>query len=349
MTSHKNLSKKISGTLEEVVDFLNPLSGRGKPTEPEIKRSITRQQEHHGVTWVDIENPSRKEMAQLAEEYGFHSLHVEACLAKGQLDRIEKEDKYIFLLLHAPKVKTENGRVVTYKLCIFLSKKYVVTVHHNSHSSIADLFHEGETDEKKQETLFKKSPGHLLYHILLTLIKDLTEVLEVVLQEVDEIEETVFDVNVSGAYEISELRQKIVRQRRIISSFKNIAQELAADQSDLTINLTRYYKNVFNEINKLRESLEEAKETVEIYKDADFTVSTERTNKILGILTIIFTLGMPATIVGSFYGMNILMPGGIEAGSWTFWGPFTTFYLVVAMAIGPVLLMLLWFKLKRWF
>jgi Mg2+ and Co2+ transporter CorA len=43
----------------------------------------------------------------------------------------------------------------------------------------------------------------------------------------------------------------------------------------------------------------------------------------LGILTILFTLSIPATvIVGTFYGMNIELPGGIEKiDSSHFFGP----------------------------
>jgi magnesium transporter len=62
------------------------------------------------------------------------------------------------------------------------------------------------------------------------------------------------------------------------------------------------------------EALEEAKETVEIYKDMDYMLSQEKTNKILAVLTIVFTLCIPATVIGTFYGMNINLPGGIETG-----------------------------------
>ena len=44
---------------------------------------------------------------------------------------------------------------------------------------------------------------------------------------------------------------------------------------------------------------------MEIYKDTDFMLSSEKSNKILAVLTIIFTLAIPATVIGTFYGMNI--------------------------------------------
>ena len=58
------------------------------------------------------------------------------------------------------------------------------------------------------------------------------------------------------------------------------------------------------------EVLEESKETIEIFKDTDFMLSTEKSNKILAVLTILFTLSIPVTVVAAIYGMNVNLPGG---------------------------------------
>ena len=102
---------------------------------------------------------------------------------------------------------------------------------------------------------------------------------------------------------------------------------------------------------RLWETVEEAKETIEVYKDADFTSSTERTNQILAILTIIFTLAIPGTLFGTYYGMNIILPGGVngEHHQWTFLGPFTTLILIIGASVLAGFLMYVWFKRKKWF
>lgn len=339
----------IADKVENIINFLNPLGKKEKIVDLDNKRCVVRELKHNTITWIDIENPKRKQLTEIAEQYNFHPLHVDACLLKGQLDRIETEEKYVFLLLRTPIYNSEKTKVVTYQVCVFLGKNFIVTVHKENARSLSNLFSECETDEKKREDVIKKSSGYVLYQVLHTLILDIVTLHDAVLKEVDEIEDLVFDIGVSGAYEVSKLRQKIIRLRRVVSSFKKIVQELATTQSGITENMTRYYKNLTNEVIKLSEVLEEAKETVEIYKDADFTVSTERTNKLLTALTIVFTLSIPATIAGSFYGMNILLPGGLEAGSWTFLGPYTTFYFVLTIAVLPVLIMLLYFKRNKWF
>ncbi len=181
-------------------------------------------------------------------------------------------------------------------------------------------------------------------------MKEIAGILQTTSQELDEVEDIVFDVQKSATYKISALRQKIIRLRRIIGSTRSVIQDLALEKSGiLGDGMSRYYKNLFNTLNKLWETLEEVRETAEIYKDTDFTVSSERTNKILAVLTVIFTLTIPLTIIGTFYGRNSFLPGGIEAGAWRFWGEFTTFFVIVGISILSVLGMLWFFKYKDWF
>lgn len=343
-------SKKIVGALAYYLNFLNPLGKNGKTAEPEEKRSSTKMQKHSGITWVDIENPNRREINKLAEEYPFHPLHLEGSLLKRQLPQIEKEEKYLFLLLHIPSYNSIENKIITSQVSIFLGKSYLVTIHEDLVSSIRNLFNTCEEDKGQRDAYFKKSSGYLLYNVIDNLVKDLSQLIQAISQELDEIEDIVFDIRVSGAYRVGQLRQKIIRLRRTIGFLRKILEDLTSTIDDFTgDHLLRYYENLAKVIDKLWQESEEARETIEIYKDADFTVSTEQTNKILSVLTIVFTLTIPSTVVGTLYGMNILLPGGIEAGSWTFWGPFTAFKVAVVGSVLFSLLMLLYFKYKNWF
>jgi len=95
------------------------------------------------------------------------------------------------------------------------------------------------------------------------------------------------------------------------------------------------------------ETLEESRETMEIYKDTDFVLSTEKTNKVLAVLTIIFTLAIPATVIGTFYGMNVELPGGID-NSAAILGPFTTFIIVIIASSISAIMMFAYFKRHGW-
>ena len=86
---------------------------------------------------------------------------------------------------------------------------------------------------------------------------------------------------------------------------------------------------------------------MEIYKDTDFMLSTEKTNKVLAALTIVFTFAIPGTVIGTFYGMNINLPGGINDHS-TLLGPYTSLIIITLASIIPVALMFGYFKKLGW-
>jgi len=86
---------------------------------------------------------------------------------------------------------------------------------------------------------------------------------------------------------------------------------------------------------------------MEIYKDTDFVLSTDKTNKVLAILTIIFTLAIPSTVIGTFYGMNVNLPGG-TGDNLMFLGPFTAFIIIIIASALPAILMFTYFKKLGW-
>lgn len=341
--------KKILGTLSYYLNFLIPFGRSIKEGKLFTKRSNIKTQKHNNITWIDIKNPTRAEINDLAQKYPFHPLHLELTLTKGQLSQIEVEPDYVFLLLLIPNYDNQENKVVTEQTCIFLGKNYLVTIHEESAHEARDLFDLCQREKGLRDAYFEKSAGYLLYNVIDSLLKDVSALSQRVLLELDEIEDIVFDVKVSGIYQIGELRQKIVKLRRVLTSLRKVLDQLTNKANDFVGgSLFRYFDNINNLMDRLWEIVEEARETIEIYKDADFTVHTERTNKILALLTIVFTLTIPATVIGTFYGMNILLPGGLEAGSWTFWGPYTTLIIIIGITSIPLTLMLFLFKRKRW-
>ena len=95
-------------------------------------------------------------------------------------------------------------------------------------------------------------------------------------------------------------------------------------------------------MNKICETLDECKETIEVFKDADYVLGTERLNRIMRILTIFATIVLPFLVISSLYGMNVHMPGGITSGSWV---PFILIMVSMILISGG---MLYFFHRKHW-
>ncbi len=347
-----NPHKKLAGVLKYYLGFLNVKENGIKEENNSHNGEKIQTIKHGKITWVDVRNPSRKEISELAQKYPFHPLHLEDCVSKGQFPKIEQndEDKYIFLLLRLPRYNTHDRTINISQICFFLGENYLVTIHESINDSIATIFSEAKSNIEERRAYTGSSAARLLYTIIKKLTDDLSPLLQSILIEVDETEDIVFDDKVSGIYKIGQLRRKILSSRRAIGPLRTLLKDMTSRINKFaSVNLSVYFDDITHQIDKAWETLEEARDTVDIYKDADYTISSERTNRILAILTIIFTFTIPATVIGTFYGMNILLPGGIEAGSWIFLGRYTTFMVIMISAAIPALLMHAYFRKRGWF
>lgn len=344
--------KEIAGTLKYYLNFFKAQGLEEK--EPSDTRKKDRMQviHHKNITWTDIKNPNRAVIGELAQKYPFHPLHLEDCISKWQFPKIEQsdEDNYLFLLFRFPRYIATESRIIINQLYFFLGKEYLVTIHEDGTDTISNIFNECRENSKQRQAYFDDSSAHLLNIIIDRLTNELSPLVQVILKEVDEAEDIVFDDKVSGVIKVGQLRRKIISLRRVIGPLRVLLSDLEDRiKKFTTTNLSIFFENNIHRVDKAWETLEEAREIVEIYKDADFTISTEKTSRILAILTIIFTLSIPATVVGTFYGMNILLPGGIESGNWMFWGNYTTLLIILMVATIPALLMFWYFRKRGWF
>jgi magnesium transporter len=76
-------------------------------------------------------------------------------------------------------------------------------------------------------------------------------------------------------------------------------------------------------------------------------LNSEKTNKILSFLTILFTLSIPITVAGTFYGMNIVIPGSVNEGKNIF--DYFPLMLTVSLSSLAAIFMVIYFRKLGWF
>lgn len=298
--------------------------------------------------WINIDNPTPSALNALLAEYRFHHLDVEDCMSKTQLPKIDKYKDYIFAIFHFPRYLKEKKFSVPAQVAVFLGADFLVTVHTGELKPISQLFRKCGEDEEAHDEYLGGSPAYLLYEMLYTLVEHLMVMIGKVIVNIENIEEKVFDDKSDAVRELTELRHNIANLRRVVLSLMRVIHDLekkAAGFSEDDISV--YFGDLSDYADKAWSILDECRETVEIYKDTDFIISSDRTNKILTLLTIMFTFSIPFTVVGALYGMNVALPGGLEK-PWTFWGPYTTFIIVLLASFAPVALMFFMFRRLRW-
>ena len=302
----------------------------------------------NGMTWTDVENPTREEISNLGKEYPFHPLNLDDCLSRRQLPKVNDYEDHVFILLQFPVYDETRRLTRESQLSMFLGKGYLVTIHTSDLTEVGKVFSECEGNEARRAQVMK-SPTSAFYHVIDALVNDFFPILQRVRNDLDEVEDKVFDIRVSVALELMTQRRLIAELRRVVAPLRRLFLDMTVDTQRFSEDkLSKYFGDVRDHIEKAWAILEEAEETIEIYKDTDYVLSTETTNKVLSVLTIIFTLTIPSTVVGAIWGMNVPLPGGINPGPLQFLGPFTSFFVLLVAAFFPAIIMVLYFRRRGW-
>lgn len=295
------------------------------------------------LTWINIENPTEHETAYLAHNFPFHSFDLDDCLSRKQLPKIDEYDDYIFTILHFILYKKETRTSTHGQIAVFTGEKYLITLHSGEFKHLSKLFVECQTGEQSRKEYMEHGSGYLLYRILDRMVDAYFPILDKIIDLVENVEDAVFDENLEVARELSILRRDINTQRRVIFPMRTLGVALGKKlQRFASVDITVYYGDLMDHVNKICETLDECKETIEVFKDADFLLSTYRINRLNRILTILGTIFLPFLVISSVYGMNIALPGGLETGSHQSFIILTV--VMVAIAGG----MLFIFHRKRW-
>jgi magnesium transporter len=296
------------------------------------------------LTWVNIEGPTEREMQYLAQNYPFHRLDLDDCLSRTQRQKIDEYPDYIFSILHF-QVFNKATKVSTHtQLSVFIGKNYLVTIHTGELKALVKLFKQCQTEEETRRENFIHGSGYLLYRVLDRLVDSYFPILDKILLMMENVEDKVFDENVEAAQELALLRRDVITQRRINFPLRTVLASLEGKLKRFTdIDMSVYWGDLMDHMNKICDTLDEIKETVEVYKDTDFVLSTERLNRVSRVLTIFGAIMLPFLIISSIYGMNVIAPGGIEAT-----GSHRTFIVLLIVMSGIAGIMLFIFRRRRW-
>jgi magnesium transporter len=268
------------------------------------------------LTWDDFVQPTEEVKKYLAEHYNFNPMDIDDCFSRRQLSKVDVYGEYLFIVFHLP-VYDKSTRVSTIQQwSAFVGEKYLVTLRPGTITALDDLRRECEFNEEARKEYFSQGSGYLLYQILDRAVDSYFTVLDKILGLMDDIEDNVFNEEIEAAKDISFLRRDIVTQRRVMFPTQALLAELENKlRRFVKMDLSVYYGDLMDHINHICKTLDDCKEIIEVYEDADYVLSGYRANHTIRTIAVMATVALPFLVVSSLYSMNVALPGGIEKGS----------------------------------
>jgi magnesium transporter len=294
------------------------------------------------LTWVNIEPPTEREKEYLAQNYPFHPLDLDDCLSRIQRPKIDEYQDYLFLVLHFPVFNPEARVTNPSQISIFIGEKYLITLHKGELKPLVALFRDCELNEDTREEHFSQGTGFLLYRIIDRLIDYCLPIINKISANIEKTEDDIFKSRgmPRAIGDISTLRRDVIAFRRIIWPMRAVIASLEPKIRRFTsMDLAVYFGDMIDHVDKIWDALDEFKEIIEGLNDTHDSLSSNRTNEVMRMLTVIATVLLPLTVVASLYGMNIPLP---------FQESHYSFALVFGVWIIIVTCMLYFFRRQRW-
>jgi magnesium transporter len=259
------------------------------------------------LTWINIVNPTSRETDLLADNYSFHPLDLDDCLSRIQRPKIDEYKNYLFLVFHFPVFNPEARVTTPSQLSVFIGENFLITLHKGDLKPLVKLFVDCQLNEDTREEHFTQGTGFLLYRILDRLVDYCLPILSKIGDNIERVEDSIFSDDMPKAIrEISILRRDVISFRRIIWPMRSVIGGLESRiRRFARLDMTVYFGDVVDHLNKIWDGLDEYKEIIEGLSDTHDSVSSNRTNEVMRMLTVIATILLPITVVSSIFGMNI--------------------------------------------
>lgn len=327
---------------------------------------------HNGLSFINLNKPTAEQIAFLNKNFGFSMLHLEDYLYKTQIPKIEVDEDYSLFVMDVPyiqqqktKANPQNNTVIPNVLSsrmpfpsfpksakrkrinigevdFFVGKDYLVILHDDRTPQIDELFDMCKISSKHRDDLMGKGSAYLLYRIADVLVDISFGYVEDITSTIDYIDRLLEEKSGAALIEdISITRRNIVVFETMIKPLLPIFGELERGKyKKLTSEMTDYWSNLLDHLQKIWERLEDNKELLAGIATSNESILSNRSNELVKFLTVITSISFPFVIVNNLYSMNV--KGLPYADS-----PWIVYILFLAILAGGVAIVS-YFKYRDW-
>jgi len=285
--------------------------------------------------WIDVTNPSEADLLELASKHHLHPNAVQDCLEPDHLPKYEETDNSIFIVTRVydsnQTSDADTIQEVTRKISIFIIQDKIITVHRSVQPLLSEI------KSKYIDTQKCDDKHQLLLHILNASVLTFENPALKLTDEINFYESRIF------------LRKKLPS---LLKNLYQIKRKVSVIRRILTISTdtTNKVGEGFKRDAMYREMKDNFLQQVTIYDQLNedinnllslyLSISGQKTNEVIRVLTIFSVFFMPLTFIVGIYGMNFEHMPELH---WEYGYVFSIFLMILV-----TVLIYLWFKRKEW-
>lgn len=315
-----------------------------------------------GLSFINVAKPTDFEIKYLKNTYYFNPLNLEDYIHRTQVPKIENHRKYDLFVLRFP-LFSENGpqnshlygvylpafhvsnkkrRLMSSYVNLFVSKEYIIVLHGGELPQINHIFSLCQKTLHNRTEYMSKGSVFLAYKIIDALVNDCFPVINEITSTIDNIDKELEGKQSQKTLEdISATRRNLVVFHTMIKPILPLFRELAEGKhKQLNGPMQPFWGNILDHLRKIWDRVEDNQELIEGISKSNESLLSEKTNKIIKVLTIFSAIILPLNLLASVYGMNLKLPFADDP---------LMFWKLIFVMIFTTILMLIAFMFKKWF
>lgn len=294
--------------------------------------------------WIDLDDPTENEIDFLIDEFNFHSLSIEDAILPHDHPKLEIFDDYLFITFYSV---IYGKNVFPQEINIFLGENYLITFHEEKLTSINKIVNrlmkmaEGD-DDTGNSGMLKKGSDMMMHTVLSTLIDEYYPIIERLENNIAALEDKLLEEKVTHIMEgILDQKRSILVLRKLLYLEKQVIGKMLREECQAVSEASKtYFRDLLDHLINMQETIEILREIIPSLIETYHSMTAKRLNQLIHRLTILATVGMPLTIITSYYGMNLPL-AEFKMG---IWGNVIMWGLLVITALGTYTVL----KIKKW-
>ena len=292
------------------------------------------------VRWLDIDGlNSERILRTTGELFDLHSLLLEDVLNTDHRPKVEEYQNALFVVVKMLGLDSETGGIHMEQVCFVLRQGLVISFQERPGDVLDPI-----RQRIRQDTGRVRRAGadYLLYALLDVIVDHYFLIVEDLGKRIEQLERKVMvRPGNEDLLTIQELRGLLITVNRYVTPTRELAGRLNTLQNPLIEKPTRRY------INDLQDHTVYIAETIGTFREMLTSLENTyhagvnmRMGQVMKLLTVISTIFIPLTFIVGIYGMNFRHMPELE---WHY-----GYFIVMGGMSVIAILMLIWFRRKRW-